>query len=151
MELIKGVSVVKFSLGTENIEYGANDLIGQTVYSELEEFKDNFEHCDLRDCWIGSSYFLVASVDVIKSHLKEVYSKCLEVYNYVETVVSHADTLTNENDEMNDYLWDSIRTGKFSDKLHNLDYSDLNNIKECLLSSKTWMDKFLKFIEDLEK
>lgn len=151
MELINNVAVAKLSLGTVENEHEADDVLGQLVYSKFEELRGNFVCCEMGNCYLGNDYILVGQKDVIKSNLEEIYFQCNVLYGYVLGVVSHAETLTNEDDEQSDFLYHSLREGTFAPDLHNLDYSDLEGIKKGLEQSKIWMDKLVQFIEELKK
>ncbi|AYD85752.1 hypothetical protein Aci022_161 [Acinetobacter phage vB_AbaM_B09_Aci02-2] len=151
MELIRNVTVAKLSLGTVESEYQANDLLGQLVYSKFEEFRDNFISCEITDCYLGNDFVLVGQEDVIKSNLEEIHFQCNVLYDYVFDVVCHAGSLSDEDDEQGDYLYESLKKGTFAQDLHNLDYSDLDGIKMGLKQSKIWMDNLIKLIEELKK
>ncbi|UJE34786.1 hypothetical protein vBAbaPP1_174 [Acinetobacter phage vB_AbaM_P1] len=151
MELIKNATVVKLSLGSVEEEYGANDVIGQLVYSKFEELMDRFIHFNSKDCWIGTEYTIIAQNDVIVSALEEVHFQCVVLHTYVLDVKSNAETMNNENDERIDYLYDSIRKGTFAQDLHNLDYSDLDLIKSGLKQAEDWITKLIVFIGELKE
>jgi len=149
MELIKDLVAVKISLGIESIEFEADKIIGQLVYSKLEEFRDTFVHIEMITYCIGNEYLLVASQRTIRVNLEEVIHHAKILYGYVYGVMHYANTITDQ-DERLDYLEDKLKCSAFALDLQNLKVHKVDEIKLGLEQAKAWLDKLEAFTKGLK-
>ncbi|QMP19009.1 hypothetical protein FKOIJHOC_00061 [Acinetobacter phage Ab_121] len=149
MELIKDLVAVKISLGVESTEFEADNIIGQLVYSKLEEFRDTFVHIEMITYCIGNEYLMVANKRTIRVNLEEVLHHVKILYGYVFGVVHHVNTITDQ-DKKQDFLEDKLKCSAFALDLQNLKIREVEEIKLGLEQAKVWIDKLEVFTKGLK-
>lgn len=149
MELIKDLVAVKISLGIESIEFEADNIIGQLIYSKLEEYRDSFVHIEMINYCIGYEYLMVASQNTIRVNLEEVIHHARILYGYVYGVVYYANTIIDQ-DERLDYLEDALKNSAFALDLQNVKARKVEEIKQGLEQAKVWLDKLEAFTKGLK-
>ncbi|QQV88851.1 hypothetical protein Liucustia_151 [Acinetobacter phage Liucustia] len=149
MELIKDLVAVKISLGVESTEFEADNIIGQLVYSKLEEFRVTFVHIEMITYCIGNEYLMVANKRTIRVNLEEVLHHVKILYGYVFGVVHHVNTITDQ-DKKQDFLEDKLKCSAFALDLQNLKIREVEEIKLGLEQAKVWIDKLEVFTKGLK-
>ena len=146
MEVLKGLTLVTFSLGDVFEEYQAGCLSWPIVESHLKSF-EGLEQFSVKSLWTGSQYTLVGSDGAIKACLNRLLSVLSDLIEELKRLLEKVQNASSVEGGQS-ILYNFFKINNAS-RFSCFDYEDAGNLYRGIGQLEVWSNKLKELCESI--